>query len=375
MSAKIKMKTTIPVGTYDQIINQIIALSPETNELDMSRLKLHQFSTEQIVNLINVIPEQVKVLDLGSYGSNKLCEKPTIELAQIYSALGQKNLDQLILRYTAITVNPPGMRRFKSIEELVQLISLWPKTLKIFDLSYNEFHSRTPKDFEAIFSVKPAQASILNLCERGFENESADKVAKIMAIIPSAFNTLIYRFWSDTLSFKNNYPAAEFKKILIAIPQSVTTLDLDFSDIHNLSSDYLSELENGLPHITIFCARLDELNLMSKTQLDALAKIMPDAKKVIGKDDSGNIAMSENIKYLESKLENRTQKAIWVLSQLGKGVPDQNGKPTKKYYPQGIVEHISDFFQKSDTIRKGVTALRENNVDEMKSDTKSPKSK
>jgi len=43
------MKSTINIGTYDEIIGQLMALGATVNELDMGRLRLHQFSTEQIV--------------------------------------------------------------------------------------------------------------------------------------------------------------------------------------------------------------------------------------------------------------------------------------------------------------------------------------
>jgi len=328
--------------------------------------------------MINSIPEQVKILDLGSYGSNRLYDKSNEELAQIYFAVGQKNLDNLILQHTGITINPPDIGGFKTTEELVQLIALWPKTLKVFDLSYNELFRKTPEDFEAIFAVKPSLATTLNLGANGFEHESADKIARIMAEIHSDFHTLIYRFWSSMPSFKQNYPAIEFKKVLAAIPQSITTLDLNFSDIHNLSIDYLNPLEGALPAVNIFCVCGPEINQMSKAQLYALAKIVPNADKVVIKDYSGNIVTSETIDYFQSKIEAQAQKSamktIFALSQLNKGVPDHNGRPTRRTIPEDIITHLSAFFPRSEEIRKGIKAIRENDANESKSDTNSPKS-
>ena len=370
------MKATINIGPYDEIIGQLQALDSMANELDMGRLRLHQFSTEQIVNMINSIPEQVKILDLGSYGSNYLYEKSRTELAQIYAATGRKNLDQLILQHTGIILNPQG--GIKTREELVQLIALWPKTLKVFDLSYQDLHRSTPEDFEAIFAVKPPKATTLNLGCNSFDLESAEKMSQILKLIPSDFNTLIFELATSTERFKNNYPASEFKKILMAIPSTITNLDLDFTQIHRLSIDYLNQLEGALPAVTTFCVCGSEIDQMSKAQLVAFAKIVPNADNVVIKDYSGNIATSEKIIYFQSKIEAQAQKSamktIHALSQLSKGVPDQNGRPTRRAPPEDIITHLSEFFPRSEEIRKGIKALRENNAHESNSNTNSPKS-
>lgn len=47
-----------------------------------------------------------------------------------------------------------------------------------------------------------------------------------------------------------------------------------------------------------------------------------------------------------------------ALSRLEKGVPNEEGKATKKPYPEDIVTHVSTFLSKNEAIRKGVRALR-----------------
>ena len=369
------MKATINIGTYDEIIGQLGALAPEADALDMGRLQLHQFSTEQIVNMINAIPEQVKILDLGSYGSNQLYQKSNEELAQIFYAIGHKNLDNLIMQHTGFIC---GRGRPASIEDKAALIDLWPKTLKIYDLSYQDLHRQTPEEFGVLFAVKPPKATTLNLGCNSFDLESAEKISQILRLIPSDFNTLIFELATSTERFKINYPASEFKKVLMAIPSSIINLDLGFTQIHRLSVDYLSQLEEALPAITTFSVCGPEIDQMSREQLDSLAKIVPNAEEIIAKDYSGSVVTSANIKYLESRIENQAQKSamktIFALSQLDKGVPDKNGNPTRRTPPEDIITHLSEFFPRNEAIRKGIKAIRENDANKSKLDTNSPKS-
>ena len=164
----------------------------------------------------------------------------------------------------------------------------------------------------------------------------------------------------------------------MAIPSSIINLDLGFTQIHRLSVDYLSQLEEALPAITTFSVCGPEIDQMSREQLDALAKIVPNAEEIIAKNYSGSVVTSANIKYLESRIENKAQKlamiTIFALSQLGKGVPDKNGSPTRRTPPEDIITHLSEFFPRNEAIRKGIKAIRENDANKSKLDTNSPKS-
>ena len=363
-------------STYNNIIDQLRTLDQRTTILNISRLKFNRFSIEQIVNIINTIPEQIKILDLGSYGSNfrlhKERSKP--ELTHIYSAIGQKRLEQLITRGIYINDNT-------TINELVELIKLWPKTLKIFDLGDNEFYQRAPEDFEAIFTVSPPEATILDLSLNKFERVSADKVSKIMTSIPSHFNTLIYSFWVksnfDSASFSSNYPPIELKKVLTAIPKSITTLDLTYSDIHHLPTDYLSQLEGSLSSVTTFCLNADAINKMSEEQLDALTKMVPNAEKIVIKTSfDGEITTSPNIQYFEDKIEKQAQnvarKITWALSELESSTPKTSGHSARRALPEDITEYTAGFFPRAEKIRKGIQDIRSKNVAKSEQDASLP---
>lgn len=377
------MKVTIyNEQTYNEIIDQLRTLDQRTTALNISHLKFDRFSIEQIVNIINTIPEQIKILDLGSYGSNYRLhrERSKPELTQIYSAIGQKRLEQLLIRGIFINDNT-------TINELVELIKLWPQTLKVFDLGDNQFSQRTPEDFEAIFTISPSEATILDLSWNDFEKVSADNASKIMASIPPNFNTLIYTvqvsLYFSSASFKNNYPPLALKKVLTAIPKSITTLDLKSSDIHHLPTNYLSQLEGSLPSVTTFCLNADTINKMSEEQLDALTKMIPNAEKIVIKTPfDGEIATSPKIQYFEDKIEKQAQnvarKVAWALSELESTVPNTIGHSTRRALPEDITQYTADFFPRAEKIRKGIRALRyeqalkDKNVDKSDRDELSP---
>ena len=370
------MKAIINSGTYDEIIDQLRALDSNTDSLDMGRLKLHEFNIPQIINMINAIPEQVRILDLGSYGSNQLYKKSNSELDQIFSALSHKNLDNLIMQHTGFIC---GKGRPDSMEEKASLIALWPKTLKIYDLSYQDLHRQTPQEFGLLFAVKPPQATTLNLGSNGFHLVPAKKTKEIMELIPPNFNALTFNLETSTDQFRQNYPALEFKQVLMSIPSGITTLDLDFTQIHRLSTDYLNQLEGALPAITTLCLCGPEIVQMSTAQLDALTKMVPNAQEIIVKDYSGNMVTSEKIQYLQSNVEEKARQVVvktsFALSQLEKGVPNESGKQTRRHLPEGVLQHTSEFFHRGDAISKGIKALRGHDNDVKKSDTDSPEMK
>jgi hypothetical protein len=309
------MKAIINRGTYSQIIDQLMALDSNTDSLDMGRLELHEFNTQQIINMINAIPEQVRILDLGSYGSNRLYRKSNDELGEIFSALSHKNLDNLIMQHTGFIC---GNGRSNSMAEKASLIALWPQTLKIYDLSYQDLHRQTPEEFGLLFAVKPPQATTLNLGNNGFQFVPARTTAEIMKLIPPNFHTLTFDMYTGSDAFKQNYPALEFKTVLMSIPSNITTLDLGFTQIHRLSTDYLNQLEGALPAITTFCVCGPEINQMLTEQLDALTKIVPNVQEIIVKDYSGNIVTSEKIRYLQYKVEERIEQARQKVVQTSR---------------------------------------------------------
>lgn len=157
----------------------------------------------------------------------------------------------------------------------------------------------------------------------------------------SAFDEMISDFSQYSPELIEHYPASEAARIFLAHPENQRTIDFKDAEFDKLSEDYLNQLANTLPHIEQIQIDINVINKMSFEQLNALAKITPNANLIIPYEN----LTSEKAIYLQKIMEETIyQKNLDVIRPLHQLKKELN-------YPSDIINHVATFFSRAPTIQ------------------------
>lgn len=200
---------------------------------------------------------------------------------------------------------------------------IMPCLFTLFSIGFSLFFSFVLIDF--VSSVHLHQAFDPDVLESYFQGSELDKLMAELSVFSPAF--------------LEHYPVSTFKKILAGIPTSIKLLDLSLAELDKLPLDYLNQLANAAPRIESIKLSKDIIEKMSFEQLDALAKITPNAKIMF----KPNTIPSEKMDYLISSSDRAASHIAEVLSQW-------EAHPGRLQYPRDIINYTSGFFPNSSLI-------------------------
>lgn len=249
----------------------------------------------------------------------------------INSAINSGLILLLIIAITSIVLNVSAL-----INVLMWIcISAYPIMLSLMG---------TAMLFENYFSLSIGQAFSPEALENQFQGSAFDKIIAELAVFSP--------------EFIEQYSPLELRNIFSTAPVLMHLLDFKDVELDKLPANYLNQLANTLPHVISIEIKIETLDKMSFEQLRALAKIIPNAERIIV--DDTNIATSENMTYLQSQIEINIHlqelEIICALHQLKKDTPSQPGTRVFQY-PADIMNYVANFFPRPVAIKNGLERL------------------
>lgn len=281
------MHARICFNSHLSVSEQLQRLGANVVSLDMSALRLGDYSIDDLEGLMSLIPNSVLYLNLGTNRLNKLSGD---SLPRFFMSVTKTKV-----RYVSLHHNELGS---VSTEVLLPAFSYLFDFLHALDLGYNEFWRKTSESWKCLFSSKPIKnLEYLNLSGNFLLTQGEELIEKMLSLTSLPVLRLSLAF--NQIGEKK---AEDVNKLFRAISPEIKVLDLQKNALHYFSVDTMSQLKGSLSFVTTLYMTSGELNRMSYEQLDQFAQIVPACNQVIPITRAHKIASSEKVDYLQNKL-------------------------------------------------------------------------
>lgn len=307
MKMKLHAPTSIQLHekVADSLIEQLEALDATVDEIALDCQQLMSKKTlSLVIRVINHIPANIKRLELFTFDYAKtrsgyrefFSHVDDDSLMQFYTAIGERKLTHFKMKGAAnlsimFQDNHHGtrhnQRRFRPSPVILHCFSAL-KTLQEISLNLVDLYFIDDKYGQSIYSELNPALNTLRLID--MDREILGDFRKI----PPTIKKLIF---SKPFYLSSH----EIKTIFEHLSEtSIEELDLQNIYFHKIPVNNLQTLAGSLVKVSTLCLSSDDIESMTFEQLDAFAKIAPNAVNIIAmKNNSPVDIRSEKVRYLD----------------------------------------------------------------------------